>query len=466
MTTTNSTPAPAPSPLADGEGQATATDAGRTPMHETQRHEMHEIDDLVKKFPRYPRSKLIRAAVLRDGIKFTPNLLDIASWALPQSNWVLEYTHYKHAKQKIERYIAEQELDQESADLARHGWVETPSGFRFQDFTYIQIGFSDDSPWEIRSEWLGSTFAVAGMGGERYFLYHHDERVEELFFEKRPKWLTQKTSDGKTFSSVMQLISAQVFNACVMRHCEYFNTDAHCRFCAMTGGSRALKEVGIRHQMALKTEHAVEALEAAHKETGVNIILLSGGTLLDQDREAEAYYRLTKALAEKRDELRAETYILAGTTAFERDKAQRLRDLGLDLLMYDIEVWDPEVFRFVCPGKSAHIGRDEWLKRLLAAKDIFGTGRAGTNLVLGAELAQPGGFQDLDQALASWEECFEWCLSNGIVPMLTIWQPSAGSKFEGARNTASIEYLLEVGAKRRAAMKRHDMFSHCIDMWK
>jgi hypothetical protein len=131
-----------------------------------------------------------------------------------------------------------------------------------------------------------------------------------------------------------------------------------------------------------------------------------------------------------------------------------------------VEVWDPEVFASVCPGKSAHIGRDQWLKRLLEAKEIFGKGRVGTNLVLGAELAQPGGFKDPDKALASWDECFEWCLSNDIVPMLTIWQPSAGSRFEGARNTASIEYLLEVGAKRRAAMKKYDMFSHCIDMWK
>jgi len=427
---------------------------------------MREIDELVAKFPRYPRSKLIRAAVLRDGSQFTPNLIDIASWALPQSNWVLEYTHYKHAKEKVEQYIQAHALDAESADLARHGWVETPSGFRFPDYTYIQIGFNDDSPWALRTEWLGSTFSVAGMGGERYFLYYGDERMEEVYFEKRPQWLTDKTSDGRTFSSVMQLISAQVFNACVLRHCEYFNTSVHCRFCSMTGGSRALQEVGVRHQMALKKEHAVEAFEAAQKETGVNIILLSGGTLFDQDREAEAYFRLTEALADKREDLRADTYILAGTSAFKKDKAQRFQDLGLDLLMYDLEVWDPDVFAFVCPGKAEHIGRTEWLKRLLDAREVFGKGRVGTNLVLGAELAQPGGFKDPDKALASWADCFEWCLSNDIVPMLTIWQPSAGSQFEGARNTASIEYLLEVGAMRRAAMKKYDMFSHCIDMWK
>ena len=112
---------------------------------------MHEIDELVKKFPRYPRGKLIRAAVLRDGIRFTPNLIDIASWALPQSNWVLEYTHYKHAKERVEDYIKKQELDDESADLARHGYVETPSGFRFQDYTYIQIGFNDESTNTFRS---------------------------------------------------------------------------------------------------------------------------------------------------------------------------------------------------------------------------------------------------------------------------------------------------------------------------
>ena len=198
----------------------------------------------------------------------------------------------------------------------------------------------------------------------------------------------------------------------------------------------------------------------------MNIILLSGGSLLDQDREAEAYYRLAAVLIEKRDDLRAQTYILAGTSAFEKDKATKLHDLGLDLLMYDLEVWDADAFAFVCPGKTAHIGRDRWLERLLAARDVFGKGRVGTNLVLGAELAQPGGFTDHDKALASWDECFDWCLGNDIVPMLTIWQPSAGSKFEGARNMASIEYLLEVGAKRRAAMKKYDMFSHCIDMWK
>jgi hypothetical protein len=50
--------------------------------------------------------------------------------------------------------------------------------------------------------------------------------------------------------------------------------------------------------------------------------------------------------------------------------------------------------------------------------------------------------------------------------MLTIWQSSAGSKFEGAKNTASVEYILEVSALRRAAMKKYDIFTHCIDMWK
>ena len=433
-------------------------------MHEAEG--MYEIKELQKKFPRYPKGKLIRAAVLRDGIKFTPNLIDIASWALPQSNWVLEYSHYKHAQQKIEQYIQAQQLDEESANLARHGWVETPAGFRFKDFTYIQIGFNDESPWELKTEWLGSNMSVADMGGDRYFLYNGDERVEEVIFEERPKWLTEKTSDGKTFSSVMQLISAQVFNACVLRHCEYFNNDQSCRFCAMTGGSKALKEVGVQHRMALKPEHAAEALEAAHKETGVNIILLSGGTILDQDKEAEAYYRLAEALAEKRNELRAETYILAGTSAFEKDKAQKLRDLGLDLLMYNLETWDSELFDFICPGKAEHIGRDEWLKRLVDAKDVFGKGGVASNFLLGAELVQPEGFTDLDKALASWEECFEWCLSNDIVPMFTIWQPSAGSKFEGIKNTAPIEYILEVSALRRAAMKKYDMFSHCIDMWK
>lgn len=426
---------------------------------------MREIDELIAKWPRYPVSKLIRAAVLRDGLKFTPNLVEIGEWALHQSNWVLEYGHFKHARAKLEELAARGDLTPEEANLVRNGYVQTPAGFRFKDYTYIQVAFNDASQWEIRTEWLGSTFSTASMGGERYFLYYGDERIDEVFFEPKPRWLMKRTSDGRLFANVMQLISAQVMNACMLRHCEYFNTDEQCRFCSMTGGSRALRQEGVRYEMALRPEHAVEAFREAQAETGVKMILLSGGSLLDIDREIAAYARVVEALARARRDMGCDTVILVGSSAFPKEACRELKKLGADVIMFDLEVWDPRIFPVVCPGKAKYMGRDTILGRLQDAVEIFGKGNVGTNFVLGAELAQPGGFSDLADGLASWRECFAWLLGRDIVPMCTIWQPGAGSKYEGQR-TAPIEYLLAVGAERRAAMKKYDMFTHCIDMWK
>ena len=70
----------------------------------------------------------------------------------------------------------------------------------------------------------------------------------------------------------------------------------------------------------------------------------------------------------------------------------------------NLEVWGAEQFGRLCPGKQAHVGYDEWLRRTADAVGVLGRGNVYTQLVGGAELAGEDAVPSVDDALARIEE--------------------------------------------------------------
>ncbi|MBW1711838.1 MAG: radical SAM protein, partial [Deltaproteobacteria bacterium] len=75
-----------------------------------------------------------------------------------------------------------------------------------------------------------------------------------------------------------------------------------------------------------------------------------------------------------------------------REDMKRLYEAGVSSYNPNYEVWDPELFKILCPGKEKFIGREEWIRRSVEAVDIFGAGSVSPNFVAGVEMAQPWGF--------------------------------------------------------------------------
>ncbi len=79
------------------------------------------------------------------------------------------------------------------------------------------------------------------------------------------------------------------------------------------------------------------------------------------------------------------------TQAWPKADVQRLKDAGTKIYHPNYEVWDADLFAAYSPGKNRYIGRDEWIRRVLEAAEIFGPSHVIPNFVGGIEMAKPYG---------------------------------------------------------------------------
>lgn len=215
--------------------------------------------------------------------------------------------------------------------------------------------------------------------------------------------------------------------------------------------------------MGLRADEVAEAYAAALSEEDIRFMILSGGSLVSTEREARMYADIFAALREVRERQGRGTVFLCGSVALTGDECLRLKDVGVVHVTFDLEVFDRDLFRVICPGKEKFIGRAEWERRLLEAAAIFGEGGAACNFVLGIETLPPHGFRDLDEALRSVVEGFAWCVDRGVVPLVTIWHATAGSAASDFAGPPT-EYLVRACRERRRLMRESGLLSRCIEI--
>ncbi len=412
------------------------------------------LQQLMEAFPATAPRTVLKTDVLREGLRYTPVLREVAEWAVPETLYVFEYDHLEHVRRLREAgELGGGESAGENGNGAlAEGWVKTPYGFTLADGTLIQIGFDTRSPYRIE----------ARDGG--YWLLRDDIPLQEVFFQQRPSWYDQHTSDGTPMSAVIQIMGRDVMVGCILRHCEYFNDGESCKYCSLVEGTRGVRDEGIAREMGIKIPRIVETYRRALQD-GVRILILTGGSLLDDRREALMYAKVFSALKQVRDEQGASTMFLGGTLAFDKEGSTQLREAGVTNVTYNLEAWDPRLFAEIVPGKARWVGREEWLKRLVDAVDVFGRGHVASNFVIGPETVAAGGFRDPEEGVRSWREAFSWCVEHDVVPMTTIWKPKAGSAYAD-QQAPPTEYYLQVGLERRRMIKQSALWSECIDIWR
>ena len=100
----------------------------------------------------------------------------------------------------------------------------------------------------------------------------------------------------------------------------------------------------------------------------------------------------------------------------------------------NLEVWHPDLSRVICTGKSKNVGRENWLRALDHAVSVFGRGRVVSSFVTG-----------IGHKESLLEGC-QYLTEKGISPLLILWTPMVGSKFEEHRSLTP-EWHLEMTEK-------------------
>ena len=122
---------------------------------------------------------------------------------------------------------------------------------------------------------------------------------------------------------------------------------------------------------------------------------------------------------------------------------KRYKAAGVTAIHAQLEVWDKDLFKVICPGKARMIGWDAWVKKILDAVDVFGEGNVTPGLVAGVEMCQPYGFKDVDQAIKSTAEGFEFLMSHGVSVRYNCWNISPWSAL-ASNQPPPLEYFVRL----------------------
>jgi hypothetical protein len=387
------------------------------------------LEELREQFREIPRSIVLKADVLREGVRYTPELSRIGKWALPQIHFIFEWDHDElHRKEDV--------VD---------GWITIPQTFCLPDGTNVLIKLDAESPYEIHYH-----------GDGRSYLYRDGTVVEAVFFTPRPQWFTKRTRDNSLMCKVAGGNGECVFSVLNLSFCQYFTSGEQCRFCTIVPTQDKNRELGMGKRAARDLDRIMETFDAAAAEGTIQHFCLSGGGMLDRGQEAAYFAQVVTALRQA-DGYEGQPFLIAAQ-ALDEDDARRLYDAGEGTIQLScpLEVWDEKLFSIVCPGKANHVGRTRWLDNMCRAVGIFGRGNVGTNLVAGVEMAAPEGFAHEEQGLESTLGGFDWLCRHDIRPSFSPWTVAPGSAWE-EKTTPQTPYSLRLGWELYMLQKKYNL---------
>lgn len=333
-------------------------------------------------------------------------------------------------------------------------WEESiPTDFFLKrDNTLIQTRINSNSPYQI-------DFSAE----EKFTFCEGDYELEEIYFRPAPEYYSKKTEDGTPMRAIVQSTGHDMLFITINKYCGMWSTNDQCLFCDFVTQTKTQKkmEETVVHK---SSKQISQTLKEAFKDWGMRHLMITGGSILDtyQGKIEIEYYC---------EHLRSINDALGGfwypanfqINARSKEDMKKIHETGVGGIQPNLEVWDKKLFKILCPGKDKFIGYDEWIKRMIDAVDIFGVGRVSPNFVTGVEMAKPWGFEDVNTAVKSTLEGFDFLMGHGVLPRSDMWvvEPNSGLK---EQEPPPLKYYMELGKGYLELRNKHKMptpFGHC-----
>jgi hypothetical protein len=401
------------------------------------------VEDLMGRFPHIPREAVLKEDLLRGGIAFDESMLTDgdAGEVKPKSYFIFSFDHRtlpELGEAALRRPPEEVVLSGGPYDLRR---------------TVVSVRVNPSSPYLLSAD---------ADGRARLFL---DGRpIADVGLPPMPDYYRHTLANGKSVMEVAPTIQwGYLIYLTVFRLCQYFGAKEECQYCDINHNWRQHKAAGRPYTGVKPVEEVLEALEIINRYDTARTstaYTLTGGSVTSKVQglaEADFYGRYAQAI-EERFPGRWIGKVVA--QALPKADVQRFHDYGVRIYHPNYEVWDKRLFELYCPGKERYVGRAEWHRRILDAAEVFGPRNVIPNFVAGIEMAAPGGFGTVDEAIASTGEGLQYFMSRGILPRFTTWCPERTTPL-GKMNPdgAPLEYHIRLLEIYRATMEANGMSS-------
>jgi len=383
-----------------------------------------ELENYFNRFPDVPREVIIKEDLLRMGVGFSDAAVEAA-----KNSPVVRGTLFTELREKADRLKGIKVPDEIHL-------ISGPYGLKR---TVVANRINSTSPY------------LVDVVDSRLMLTEDGREIAAVEYPPLPRYYGKKFEDGTLYEEVIPLRCNNLlaFNN-LFRICQLWGEKEECKFCDINWNAREREKHGIKwtRDKAFKSvEQVAEVAEEIFIRDGYlpgprpHAIFLTGGTILGtlaEKTEDEFYLSYIDAIRER---IGYRTPILLQSGAKDKETCKIYRDAGLTVHGANIEVWDKDLFKILCPGKEKYIGRDEWIKRVVESVDVFGEGNVCPNFVMGVELCKPYGFKDINCALKSMEEGLEFLMSHGVCARFDTWNVSPYTAL-AENEPPPLEYLI------------------------
>ena len=360
------------------------------------------VEGLVEQYTDLPPEAIFKEDILRTGIAFSEDVLRVASGYKPKAYFIFSFD-----------LVPISEMDKQE-NLRVPEEICLIGGFRDFRRTIISVRVNPSSPYKV---------AISDEG--KLILTLERKEVCGVRYPRAPDYYGRTLSNGKPISDIAPSIQwGYLVYLTVFRLCHYHGRKDECKFCDINENYRQQKRTGRSYTAVKSVGEVLEALSIIQEtDSESRAYTVTGGSVtssLNGLKEVEFYARYPEAIER---EFPGRWISKAVVQALSKSEVQVLKDVGVQIYHPNYEVWDPKLFEIICPGKEGYIGRDEWIRRILDAGDVFGPSQVIPNFVAGIEMARPFGFETVSEAIDSTAEGLNFFMSHGIMPRFTTWCP-------------------------------------------
>ncbi|HYT66464.1 MAG TPA: radical SAM protein [Vicinamibacterales bacterium] len=253
-----------------------------------------------------------------------------------------------------------------------------------------------------------SPYALEGSPGAGYTIVDSRHAIQyPVELPQEPSWYRRQTSRDIPMSRI-GVLQGTYLGIYINPVCAFwnYNPPLNCRFC--TTGTN----VGCQEAATKTVDDVVETCHAAVEGSDVTFVHFNGG--FQGTRGLRAAEPFVKAVKEN-------VGALVGVQLTpEKDFTayDRLIDLGVDHFSFCFELFDPEWFARICPGKARVLGQQLFLDAMDYCASKMPRGAVSGEIIAGIE--------PVENTLAAIERI----TSVGAFPTVCVFRPTVGSDME------------------------------------
>jgi hypothetical protein len=365
---------------------------------------VRELERCFQEYEDVPREVTLKEDLLNLGIRFTEPALHAAAGFRRKSYYLFSYNRASFEEMK------QQESLHAPEELRFSGG---PYGLRP---TVISVRLATDSPYRVDRTEDG-----------RLQLLEGNIVLADVEYKREPAWYSRTFPDGVKYGEMVSSIGwGERTLSMVLRHCQMWDEGDQCLYCDLVANVSAIKSMGWPYTIRKRPEYIAQVFRTIYYETDdepkPSGIQLTGGSLIDREAghidDTDFYLDYVRAI---KDQVGGRWPLTLQTAALDEPALRKLHAGGVDVHHANIEVWDKRLFEILCPGKTKFVGRDEWIRRVVASVDIFGEGNILPSVVVGVEMSQPYGFKTVEEAVASTSAGMDYLMKHGVIPRPNHW---------------------------------------------